>query len=168
MGLYNFQARFAPHIRAWAIDPDAPDAKGHTIRSPRKGGREDKPGDKMYLYTGLRTKAAKRIIEPVVCAKVESCVFRYDKRATHNGEEVWIGEFLEDVLDDSSKQLVVISNPELLSLHKLDTSERDQFARRDGFADFADMMEFWGARTLGGKKSRLPFYGHIFHWRKAD
>ena len=63
MGLYNFQPRFAPRIRAWDADPESPLAKAHTIRAPRKGGREDKPGDTMYLYTGLRQKGAARIIE---------------------------------------------------------------------------------------------------------
>lgn len=30
-------------------------------------------------------------------------------------------------------------------------------ARRDGFADHAEMMTFW--------KGRLPFKGHIIHWK---
>lgn len=39
----------------------------------------------------------------------------------------------------------------------LDFSERTQLAQRDGFKDFADMMFFWAGR--------LPFRGHILHWR---
>lgn len=39
----------------------------------------------------------------------------------------------------------------------LDRSEREALARRDGFHDFSDMMAFWNGR--------LPFTGHIIHWR---
>lgn len=35
--------------------------------------------------------------------------------------------------------------------------EMEQLARRDGFADHAEMMKFW--------KGRLPFKGHIIHWK---
>lgn len=35
--------------------------------------------------------------------------------------------------------------------------EMEQLARRDGFADYAEMMKFW--------EGRLPFKGHIIHWR---
>jgi len=41
----------------------------------------------------------------------------------------------------------------------LDATECDYLARRDGFKDFADMMSFW--------EGRLPFEGHIIHWRSA-
>lgn len=36
--------------------------------------------------------------------------------------------------------------------------EKQQLARRDGFKDFAEMMQFW--------EGRLPFTGQIIHWRK--
>lgn len=39
----------------------------------------------------------------------------------------------------------------------LDTDEEEAIARRDGFESFADMMEFWDGR--------LPFRGHVYHWR---
>lgn len=42
---------------------------------------------------------------------------------------------------------------------ELDIGEREALARRDGFKDFADMMAFWNGR--------LPFQGHIIHWKKA-
>lgn len=42
----------------------------------------------------------------------------------------------------------------------LDCSEREQLAKRDGFADHAEMMTFW--------KGRLPFKGHIIHWRRTS
>jgi hypothetical protein len=39
----------------------------------------------------------------------------------------------------------------------LDRTEREQLARRDGFESHTDMMKFWDGR--------LPFTGHIIHWR---
>lgn len=41
----------------------------------------------------------------------------------------------------------------------LSDDEREALARRDGFESFAEMMEFW--------EGRLPFLGHIIHWRNA-
>lgn len=35
--------------------------------------------------------------------------------------------------------------------------EREAFARRDGFENFDDMMNFW--------EGRLPFEGQIVHWK---
>ena len=46
MGLYNFRERFAPFILSGK--------KTHTIRAVRI--HPDKPGNILYLYTGLRTK----------------------------------------------------------------------------------------------------------------
>lgn len=39
----------------------------------------------------------------------------------------------------------------------LDRSEMEGLARRDGFYNIDRMMEFW--------KGRLPFRGHIIHWK---
>jgi hypothetical protein len=54
---------------------------------------------------------------------------------------------------------ILISDPRAVSIDgvALDLSEREQLARRDGFKDFADMMQFWAGR--------LPFRGHIIHWK---
>ena len=41
----------------------------------------------------------------------------------------------------------------------LSRSEREAFAHCDGFDSFADMMEFW--------RGRLPFRGHVYHWKAA-
>lgn len=43
---------------------------------------------------------------------------------------------------------------------ELDASEREALARRDGFPDFDTMLEFWAGR--------LPFRGHIIHWRLPE
>lgn len=164
MGLYNFQPRFASRIRAWSADPESPDAKAHTIRGPRKGGREDKPGDTMYLYTGLRqkpingVKVAERIVDPPICAKRESVVIA--EYGPGRFKDVYVGPFLADVLDDTKTQRRVIASPGAFGLVLLPPDERLALSRRDGFESFAEMMKFWNGR--------LPFYGHIFHWRKPE
>jgi hypothetical protein len=42
----------------------------------------------------------------------------------------------------------------------LEDDEREELARADGFPDFQTMLEFW--------KGRLPFRGHIIHWRYLE
>lgn len=128
MGLYNFQKRFVPFILSGE--------KTHTIRADR--ANPDKPGNKLYLYTGLRTKGAKRLAV-VYCVKVEQI-------------RIWREpvELLEGCGD---------ATPFAVSIDGvvLDYSEKEQLARRDGFSSFAEMMTFWDGR--------LPFRGHIIHWR---
>lgn len=87
----------------------------------------DKPGNTLHLYSGLRTKKATLLMR-VPCVRVEPIV-----------------------ITDTRLPRVIIGE------HLLDTDEEDAFARRDGFEDFADMMNFWNGR--------LPFRGHVIHWR---
>lgn len=165
MGLYNFQPRFVPRIEIGLFHPDDPRAKTHTIRAPRKGGREDKPGNPMHLYCGLRQKGAYRIEAragdpPPVCTRVESIVLRCPPDIawpSARDVEVYIGEFLDNVLDDKERQSRAIRKPEKHGLEMIDEDESEKLAERDGFESFTDMMAYWSGR--------LPFYGHIFHWR---
>ena len=53
MPAYNFQKQFARAIKAGF--------KKHTIRPKRK--RPTRIGDKLYLYTGMRTKACEKLLE---------------------------------------------------------------------------------------------------------
>lgn len=164
MGLYNFQPRFVAAIRAGA--------KTHTIRAPRKGGREDGPGDTMHLYTGLRHKGAERLLDPPpVCARVESIVIRETEigrteykrtrvKTTFIVErrcDIYVGPLVEGA--DEDKRRTAIAYPERFGLTLLTPDEASALARRDGFESFADTMAFWNGR--------LPFYGHIFHWRRV-
>jgi uncharacterized protein YqfB (UPF0267 family) len=103
--------------------------KTHTIR-PRRA-RADKPGNTLHLYTGLRHKGA-RLLMRVPCVKVE------DIEMDACGHEC------------NCDATVVIDGVDL------DAGERDAFAVRDGFEDFADMLDFW--------VGRLPFKGHVIHW----
>ena len=61
MPALNFQAKFAPLVESGE--------KRQTIRKLRKDGRDPKPGDRLYLYTGMRTKACRKLGE-VKCKKV--------------------------------------------------------------------------------------------------
>ncbi|MGF3028101.1 hypothetical protein ACQVP2_35600 [Methylobacterium aquaticum] len=62
MVAYNFQGRFVPAIRSGL--------KRHTIRAERGGrSRHARPGERVQLYQGLRTRHARLIAEPV-CAEV--------------------------------------------------------------------------------------------------
>jgi hypothetical protein len=62
MPALNFKARFAALVEAGK--------KRQTIRAMRKDGRDVAPGDVLYLYTGMRTKACRKLME-TVCASAE-------------------------------------------------------------------------------------------------
>ena len=55
MPLLNFKKQFVPKIESGE--------KTHTIRAYRKDGRNPHVGDTLYLYTGLRTKSARKLGE---------------------------------------------------------------------------------------------------------
>jgi hypothetical protein len=56
----NFKAPFAPAVQSGK--------KTHTIRNPRKN--PIKVGDRLYLYTGMRTKNCKKLGE-AICTKLQ-------------------------------------------------------------------------------------------------
>jgi hypothetical protein len=87
----------------------------------------DKPGNMLHLYTGLRHKGA-RLLMRVPCVKVE-----------------------EIVITDTPLPRISIDG--IL----LDLDEEETLARRDGFQNFAEMMQFWNGR--------LPFSGQVIHWK---
>lgn len=63
MPVLNFKKEFAPLVELGLNEPDHPHAKRQTIRAPRKDGRDPKPGDRLYLYTGMRTVACRKLGE---------------------------------------------------------------------------------------------------------
>ncbi len=69
MPLLNFKKQFAPLVELGLIDPEHPCGKRQTIRARRKDGKDPAPGQTLYLYTGLRTKAARRL-GTAPCARV--------------------------------------------------------------------------------------------------
>lgn len=138
MGLYNFQSRFVPFI----LDG----RKTHTIRAIR--AYPDKVGNILHLYTGLRQRGPimqklrsgkvvrekmARLLMRVPCVKVEEIEIRDGAFGDENHASISIDGI------------------------RLDRSEREALARRDGFADMEQMIQFW--------RGRLPFKGHVIHWR---
>ena len=141
MGLYNFKPQFVPFI----LDG----TKTHTIRGERK--HIDMPGRTMHLYTGLRHKGAQLLMR-VRCVKVEFVRIETDYR-------VRIGSRIDSENPDDIGGAGVPGG-----FIELDQAEKNALAWRDGFRPPGDpeqafnlMMEFW--------RGRLPFEGHIYHWK---
>ncbi len=127
MPALNFKKQFRPHIKSGR--------KNHTIRAKRK--RPIKPGDKLYLYTGMRTKACRKIME-AVCVKVEEIQICRNRAPLGTSALECCRIFIEGVA--------------------LSNDESEALAYADGFYSFTDMMNFWGGR--------LPFTGDIIYWIK--
>lgn len=68
MSAYNFQKRFAPDVRAGR--------KRCTIRARRKNGYVPKVGERIKLYTGMRTKACELMRE--VCVRRVTALTIFD------------------------------------------------------------------------------------------
>lgn len=116
MVAFNFQQRFAPLV--------ASRVKLQTIRQTIRA----KKGDRIQLYTGMRTKSCKKLVEPdPVCVLVDYVGIRPDYLTLGNT--------------------------------KLHAGNADDFAMRDGFEGYDDMIE-WFFETYG---SRF-FTGHVHVW----
>ena len=76
MPAYNFQERFVEMILNGG--------KHHTIRRRRK--RPTKPGDKLKLYTGMRTKTCRLITEVECKASVPVKIFPFAGNVFLDGE----------------------------------------------------------------------------------
>jgi hypothetical protein len=59
----NFKARFAPMVEDGS--------KLQTLRAPRGDGRDPRPDDRLYLYTGMRTKACRKLGD-AICTNVRA------------------------------------------------------------------------------------------------
>jgi len=136
MGLYGFKAQFVPFILSGE--------KSYTIRAIR--ANPDKPGNTVHLYTGLRRKGA-RLLMRAPCVKVEEIEIKRRVEKFRNPDT--------RLLERVEWYSVTIDG------HELCGDEREALARRDGFSSFAEMMKFWQE-----PEDRLPFFGHIIHWRK--
>lgn len=77
MPAYSFKLRFVPMIKSGE--------KSQTIRAKRK--YQAKPGDKLYLYYGMRTKHCKKIKEEI-CRNVEEIIIYKNGNVTLNGEKL--------------------------------------------------------------------------------
>lgn len=117
----------------------------------------------MHLFTGLRTKWAKRIIEPQMCKAVKTIfIFPEGSVCIH-----------EQALTDLEAKHYIEHEFELLicsvDAYYLSEDERDQLAWNDGFRYEAtphiqqgcfQIMFRWWKQT-----HELPFYGHINYWK---
>lgn len=129
MPALNFQKRFADLVESGR--------KRQTIRKIRKRGNP-KPGDALYLYTGMRTKSC-RLLNKVTCLSVEP--FRLE-------ESEWC----------VSEKNTVVSLQLALGGQVMGWREGHAFAQADGLRSTEDLAHF--LRTHYG----LPFDGQVIHW----
>lgn len=116
MVAFNFSPQFADAVAAGK--------KLQTIRSTKRA----KPGDRLQLYTGQRTRACRKLVDPdPICVLVDYVGIRPDYLT----------------LGDTRKHL----------------GDADDFARRDGFKDYDDMVTWFMARY-----GRPYFTGFVHAW----
>ena len=98
-----------------------------------------KPGDRLQLYTGMRTKACRKLGE-AVCEAVFPVIIG-------DGGLVW-----------PNTPLVI--RPGLYGVGRANSrTQRERFALADGFSSFEACAAFF-RRQYG-----LPFKGHVIVWR---
>ena len=123
--------------------------KRQTIRPIRKN--PIKAGDKLYLFTGLRTKKCMKLITPY------DSQFEY----TYNGKKV---SFNLDYVICKSVERIRIFESEMKfgkHLHLTINGKRymiDKIAINDGFSGMVDFIDFF--KTKYG----LPFEGVLIKW----
>lgn len=116
MVAFSFRAQFADLV--------ASGVKCQTIRKTKRA----KKGDRIQLYTGMRTKVCRKLVDhDPVCVLVDYVGIR----------------------------------PEYLTLGNTNLHEgnADDFARRDGFKDYDDMVK-WFSETYGSPY----FQGYVHVW----
>lgn len=130
MPALNFQARFAELVESGQ--------KRQTIRKPRKNDRDPKAGDTLQLYTGMRTKACRKLGEA-------RC---YATLAVHLSVIPGTGPVVR-------MEGIAPLRP---GFRVLIDAAADAFAYADGFDDAVEMM-VWFQDTHG-----LPFDGLLIRW----
>jgi len=128
MALLGFKNRFASRI----LDG----SKRQTIRKKRK--HPIVAGETLHLYTGLRTKNAKKLATPLA-KEVWWVVIEYNRPVSAIRVYTHQGGVLVDKLES----------------HK----ELNEFARLDGFDSWDDMRDFW-IQEHGGS----IFRGTLIEW----
>jgi hypothetical protein len=139
MAILSFKERFAGKVRNGS--------KRQTIRAPRK--YPITPGERLYLYTALRTKYAKKLRE-VVCKSVTHIQILFNTGNIH---------FLYPI-NNNNKVALIGSITDIEGLNV--------FAKRDGFKDWEDMKAFW-IQEHGVKKGKRKvilrmFEGILIKW----
>ncbi len=102
------------------VPPIEAGTKRQTIRAPRAGrSRHVNVGGEMQLYTAMRTKHC-RLIKRVHCAGVSPI-------------KIGVAAGWVEIVGSHDGRAFIIRRQDSL----------DSFARRDGFADWDDMRQFW-------------------------
>lgn len=117
MVAFNFSPEFVPMVETRI--------KRQTIRRTARA----KPGDALQLYTGQRTKACRKLLDPdPICTLVDYVSIR----------------------------------PDYLTLGNTDKHEggADDFARRDGFENYAAMVKWFE-----NKYGKPYFQGYVHVWK---
>lgn len=129
MPLLGFRPRFGPAI----LDG----VKRQTIRAPRKDARPHaREGDTLHLYTGLRTKNARKL-GTATCLGVDEVYMNFQRNAVTVTTDLGVRPILSfDALDD--------------------------FAKADGLEDWADMKATFAALHGDG----VEFRGALIRWGK--
>lgn len=140
MPALNFQARFAPLVESGE--------KRQTIRKRRKDGRDPKPGDTLYLYTGMRTKACRKLGE-AKCREVFP--FQLTARAETGNGNVNMFAGLSSHRGGGSRFRAA-------SLRDGTRSRIARLAKADGFSSPEEMV-CWFEAAHG-----LPFEGLLIRW----
>lgn len=138
MTAYNFQQQFVPAVER--LD------KRQTIRGPRK--RHARPGESVQLYTGMRHKSCRKLVDPdPVCTAVNRIAIYINRNHPY---------LIENIIVKSEL---------------LDADAMEAFARADGFDpdDFPfgpsarGAMGLWFLKTHGEGK----FTGVVIKWEPA-
>lgn len=131
MVAYSFQARFA--------DAVATGRKHQTIRAQGKR-RHARPGDRVQLYTGMRTKSCRKLVDPdPVCTSAEPV-------------------FLESVVGKIPGTVPLCPLRIWVNGRHPAPEESEAIARADGFASIQEMHD-WFKQSHG-----LPFHGVLIKW----
>lgn len=141
MVAYSFKSRFIDPIRKGLGQPEKisvvkfmyVNPKRQTIRADRK--RHARPGEEIQLYCGMRTRHC-FLIGRARCTDVSDIVITF-------------GQASAVAVGSAGKRVAAFAGAGL-----------DEFAGRDGFADWSEMREFWTREH--GRIER--FVGVLIEW----
>ncbi len=131
---YSFQRRFAEPIIAGT--------KCQTIRAHRK--RHARSGEALQLYTGMRTKHCRKLIDvDPICTSVTPVRLAFDRSRV-----LWNYDIEIDGTAIGRQRWA-----------------QSEFARDDGFANIDDMADFWFEQHGRGAKE-IDFKGVLIRWKR--
>ncbi len=138
MPALNFKKEFAALIESGQ--------KTQTIRRPRK--RPIKPGDMLYLYTGMRTKGCRKLGEAECISIEELIIFRNMP-------------ILTEILNSGGSQNKGEYGGAYIGNNGIGIMDLETLAYEDGFASGYELGLFFF------KQYGLPFCGDLIKWKKA-